>query len=281
MTRRISAVAVCRSSASCVSLNRRTFSIAITAWSAKVCSSSIWCAAEAPGLAPGDGEHADRRAVAPQRHAEHMLRKPRARATSRALQPVDSGFGPRCRSTHTVLAGDGSRAVTGTAVQRHREHLLHGGVALRRRRRERRRCASLAVEAKRQTAVECPSSSTVARWRRSRRTPAARRSGEAAMTLQDLGGRGLPLERLLGLVEQANVLDRDHGLVGEGLDQLDLAHRRSARHRASRPGSRRPARRPSASARPSRAATSRGGERVVVRRVGERVVERLARCPTG
>jgi hypothetical protein len=41
MTLRISAVAVCRSSASLVSLNRRTFSIAITAWSAKVLSSSI------------------------------------------------------------------------------------------------------------------------------------------------------------------------------------------------------------------------------------------------
>ena len=36
MTRRISAVAVCRSSASCVSLNSRAFWIAITAWSAKV-----------------------------------------------------------------------------------------------------------------------------------------------------------------------------------------------------------------------------------------------------
>ncbi len=44
-----SAVAVCRSSASCVSLNSRTFWIAITAWSAKVCSSWTWCAANAPG----------------------------------------------------------------------------------------------------------------------------------------------------------------------------------------------------------------------------------------
>ena len=40
MTRRISAVAVCCSSASLVSLNRRAFWIAITAWSAKVRSSS-------------------------------------------------------------------------------------------------------------------------------------------------------------------------------------------------------------------------------------------------
>ena len=41
MTLRISAVAVCRSSASLVSLNRRTFSIAMTAWSAKVDTSPI------------------------------------------------------------------------------------------------------------------------------------------------------------------------------------------------------------------------------------------------
>jgi hypothetical protein len=41
MTFRISAVAVCRSSASLVSLNSRTFSIAITAWSAKVRNMAI------------------------------------------------------------------------------------------------------------------------------------------------------------------------------------------------------------------------------------------------
>jgi hypothetical protein len=36
ITRRMSAVAVCCSSASFVSLNRRTFSMAMTAWAAKV-----------------------------------------------------------------------------------------------------------------------------------------------------------------------------------------------------------------------------------------------------
>ncbi len=41
MTRRISAVAVCCSSASFVSLNSRTFSMAMTAWSAKVRRRSI------------------------------------------------------------------------------------------------------------------------------------------------------------------------------------------------------------------------------------------------
>ena len=43
-----SAVAVCRSSASLVSLNSRAFWIAITAWSAKVCSSAISLAANGP-----------------------------------------------------------------------------------------------------------------------------------------------------------------------------------------------------------------------------------------
>ena len=38
---------------------------------------------------------------------------------------------------------------------------------------------------------------------------------------QDLGRGGLPLERLLGLVEQPHVLDRHHGLAGEGLEQRD------------------------------------------------------------
>ena len=39
---------------------------------------------------------------------------------------------------------------------------------------------------------------------------------------QDLGRRRLLLERLFRLVEQPDVLDRDHRLVGEGLQELDL-----------------------------------------------------------
>jgi hypothetical protein len=45
----------------------------------------------------------------------------------------------------------------------------------------------------------------------------------AADHAQHLRRRGLLLERFLGLVEEARVLDRDHGLVGEGLEQGDLA----------------------------------------------------------
>ena len=69
------------------------------------------------------------------------------------------------------------------------------------------------------------------RWRR--RTTARQLSRIASNTglrvgdraadhLQDLGRGGLPLERFLGLVEQPRILDRDHGLVGEGLQQLRL-----------------------------------------------------------
>ncbi|HTJ28301.1 MAG TPA: hypothetical protein VMA36_19240, partial [Candidatus Limnocylindria bacterium] len=40
--------------------------------------------------------------------------------------------------------------------------------------------------------------------------------------LEHVGRRGLPLERLLCLVEQSRVLDRDHRLVGERLRERDL-----------------------------------------------------------
>jgi hypothetical protein len=47
-------------------------------------------------------------------------------------------------------------------------------------------------------------------------------AGRARNDAQDIGGRGLPLERFLGLVEQPHVFDRDHRLVGECLQELDL-----------------------------------------------------------
>ena len=49
MTRRISLIAVCCSSASFVSLNRRTFSIAIAPWSANVLSSATCESEKRPG----------------------------------------------------------------------------------------------------------------------------------------------------------------------------------------------------------------------------------------
>ena len=44
----------------------------------------------------------------------------------------------------------------------------------------------------------------------------------AADDLEDVRSRGLLFKRLFRLVEQAHVLDGDHGLVGEGLEQFDL-----------------------------------------------------------
>ena len=67
ITFRISAVAVCRSSASFVSLNSRVFSIAITAWSAKVWSSCDVMSGERARLCPRHIDHPDwrsRRGVA-------------------------------------------------------------------------------------------------------------------------------------------------------------------------------------------------------------------------
>ena len=47
-------------------------------------------------------------------------------------------------------------------------------------------------------------------------------AGRAVDDLQDLGGRGLLLQRLARLGDQPRVLDRDDRLVGEGANQLDL-----------------------------------------------------------
>ena len=51
--------------------------------------------------------------------------------------------------------------------------------------------------------------------------------GELADDAQDLGRRRLLLQRLLGLVEEAHVLDRDHRLVGEGLRRARSAWRKA------------------------------------------------------
>ena len=68
MTLRVRSVSAVRS---CTSLNRRSVSIAITAWSAKVDISSIWADVNGRGLFARHRQHADRRALAHQRDAEH------------------------------------------------------------------------------------------------------------------------------------------------------------------------------------------------------------------
>ena len=47
--------------------------------------------------------------------------------------------------------------------------------------------------------------------------------------LEHVGCSGLLLKRFAQLIEQARVLDGDHGLVREGLEQLDVLFRKSSR----------------------------------------------------
>ena len=77
MTCSTSDVAVCCSSASdssrvraCTSSNSRTFSIAITAWSAKVSSNSICLSVKARGCCAYHSKGADDRSLAQKRHAD-------------------------------------------------------------------------------------------------------------------------------------------------------------------------------------------------------------------
>ena len=46
--------------------------------------------------------------------------------------------------------------------------------------------------------------------------------GRAADHLEHVGGGGLLLQQLAQFAEQPRVLDGDHGLVGEVVDELDL-----------------------------------------------------------
>ena len=64
--------------------------------------------------------------------------------------------------------------------------------------------------------------------------------GRTADHLEDFRGGGLLLERLaqllgpcLHLLEQPDVVDCDHRLVGEGIDQLDLLRRKKTHCAAS------------------------------------------------
>src|SRR5262245_52440694 len=91
ITFRMSAVAVCRSSASLVSLNSRTFWIAITAWSAKVCSRLHMVGGKQAGLDARHADRADDTSVASERHQQPAAKAPRPRYVP------DLGVGIRLR----------------------------------------------------------------------------------------------------------------------------------------------------------------------------------------
>ena len=116
-------MAVCCSSASFVSLNSRTFSMAITAWSAKVCEERDLPVGERPYLGPPDDDRADGLALAEQRDAQHCPVTDGAGAASTALG-VFVDLGLRCRGRGSSAAraphrpADAFRGIRGKRADR-------------------------------------------------------------------------------------------------------------------------------------------------------------------
>ncbi len=178
MARRMSAVAVCRSSASprsllraSSSLNRRTFSMAITAWSAKVWSSAI-CLSE--NGSASRGEPRSRRPRRPRAAAARRGRLRKPPAGPRSLAELAPGLCAMSADVHR-LAVDRSRGPTRSSRavgSAHRSGTLDGGRRWSRparaasRPRTRTHAGSRAAEPDR----------AVGRWRR---RPAARRSARS------------------------------------------------------------------------------------------------------
>ena len=230
MTRRISAVAVCCSSASLVSLNRRAFSIAITAWSAKVVQQGDLLVGERAGVlarrrrsrrCPPSAEH---------RHDQHR-RDSRPAAATRACDVVGVSERVDDRAPACRVAGR-TRPITVPRSERTGES---GDMRLDlARRRVVAPHASMHLARRSLKTPPCCRANSRSQLSRDRVEHRLRVGDRAADDAQHLGGRGLLLERLLGLVEQARVLDRDHRLVGEGLQQRDRPCRRTARLLARR-----------------------------------------------
>ena len=135
MTLSTSAVAVCCSSASCVSLNSRTFSIAITAWSANDPQSDLLVAegarrmarqtpsAPMPRLAQTSGSNND--ALIPDRLVNALLVRTGS-SMARPVGDVQHGLAERCtrdgswrrdRSASTVRTAAGRTPVRGGSVR--------------------------------------------------------------------------------------------------------------------------------------------------------------------
>ena len=177
ITCRILAVAVCCSSASLVSVNRRTFSIAITAWSAKVCSNSIWCGVNCPGsrrvTLSMPIETLSRRSG-----LTTMLRNPRDRAASRA--PAVDWDSSSVSVTQTVsparIRGANWERARGVLDSRSNPASPSGVVGVK-----PTRC--IASSRIRQTAVECPPRSRFELAAIASNTGCTS-SGDAAMTLR-------------------------------------------------------------------------------------------------
>ena len=204
-----------------ISLNRRAFWIAITAWSAKVLSSASSLSVNGCG-----GSRETWIAPTPRSSqsigAKAIEKLPAASATRR------SGAGTSAIGEHVGEVDDAaladrrspSRCLRAGAGTRRRERALGCSIATPRkppcaacRRRRSGRCRA---RSPRTAARSC---------RGSCRTPAAVSATELLITCSTSAVAVCCSSASFVSLKQARVLDRDHRLVGEGLEQLELACR--------------------------------------------------------
>ena len=234
MTSSTSEVAVCCSSDSvrsrvlaCTSSNRRTFSIAITAWSAKVCSqfdllvgerSTVFRASEA--MTPIGTPVAQHRN--PKQRPETAQPLHVGIGVFRVRQDVGNVHQPPSSSARpmTLAPRSGTRELSGVTHEPSRRKIRSSWRGRTRGHPGGQSWPSRHRTAGRPTSTGCCSTSFKVERR-------------AADDLEHVGGGGLLLQRFaevarfrLHLVEQPRILDRDHGLVGEGLEQGELLVRK-------------------------------------------------------
>ena len=198
------------------SVNSRTFSMAITAWAAKVSSSSICCGVKGPGSGLRSDDGADGCALAHHRRGD--------RGAEAVLAPSStslSKFGriERLRRRADVhgsaiengpAAGAVSRSSGRLRTRRCRQRTLVRGDRLTRR----RHAWMIGIASRHRThrrLDHCVEHRLDVGRRLRDRAAGCRQSPSAAPATSSQ------------LVEQPHVLDGDHGLVGEGLQQQDLA----------------------------------------------------------
>ena len=151
-------------------------------------------------------------------------------ASGRSSGPMPARRGPAARRRYCRTAVLAQRRPERSDLLQREESTAGGSCA---RRRDGRRAAG--GRPRRRAWMPC----SVLANRRSQLSRILSKTGcvsatELLMTWSTSAGRRLLLERLLRLVEEARVLDRDDRLVGEGLEQRDLLVRELA------PGSERP-----------------------------------------
>ena len=212
-------------SASCrllswISSNSRTFSIAIAAWSAKVDDQLDLLVAERPHLEAGQGQHADRHALAQHRHAEQGAKAAQALRLGKGVIRIGQHVG----NMHD-FAFEQSATVHGAAfrldrqIPDHFEELGRETVGL-----GAIEHAVFLARDRPLVGLAKPRRGLDQRLQHGREV-----ERRAADDLEHVGGRGLLLQgfaefagAFLLRLEQPHVLDRDGRLVGEGGGKLDL-----------------------------------------------------------